>query len=142
MLETMIVDKGLSTPATPHVAALKESLAFVTFARVGDRVILLSDTSTPRGLPTNRCVRPQTAAGETIPDFACILSASEDFVRLEYGITSVEETRAARLQLHAIDDELENECIAVPGYELSSNLGAFEKSVVRIYRAVNVHGWE
>lgn len=113
MLETMIVDKGLSTPATPHVAALKESLAFVTFARVGDRVILLSDTSTPRGLPTNRCVRPleeaptsvpniarirseqsthQTAAGETIPDFACILSASEDFVRLEYGITSVEET--------------------------------------------------
>lgn len=46
-----------------------------------------------------------------------VLATGEDLVSLDDGVTSLEERRPARLQLHAIDDELYNKGVAMFGNE-------------------------
>jgi hypothetical protein len=86
-------------------------------ASLGELVIVGSDSSTPWGPAFNASVGTETALRESFPKRTVVLTAGEDLVGLDDGVTSLEERRPARLQLHAIEDELSNEGVSVLGNE-------------------------
>ena len=92
-----------------------------------------ANTSAPGRLAVNTSVRAQAAVREACPQVAVVLAASEDLVSLDNGVTSLEETRAARLELHAVKNELNDERVAVLGYQ-----GLLVASSVVLLRAVEV----
>jgi len=80
-------------------------------------MIVGSDSSTPWGPTLNTSVRAEATLRESFPELAVVLAAGENLVRLDEGITSLEERRPAGLQLHSVDDKLSNESVSVLGNE-------------------------
>ena len=79
---------------------------------------VLADASAPRSTPLNRRVLPQSFLRKGQPQLTEILAAGQDLVGLDDGITSFKETGAALLQLHAVQDKLHSQGVAVLGHKL------------------------
>jgi len=88
-----------------------------------ERVVVGPDSSTPWSSTPNLGIRSKTPARESLPDFTQILTTSEDLIRLNDGVPSIKEAGTARLKLHARQDELDHEGIAVLG---DGGVGAVE----------------
>ena len=86
-------------------------------ASLGELVIVGSDSSTPWRPAFNASVGTETALRESFPKRTVVLTAGEDLVGLDDSVTSLEERRPARLQLHAVENELSNEGVSVLGNE-------------------------
>lgn len=63
------------------------------------------DSSTPGCLTLNAGIGSQSTVGECVPKEAEVLTASEDLVSRDDSIASLEEGRAARLELHSVDNQ-------------------------------------
>ena len=93
------------------------------------------NSSTPWSLSLNPSIRAQSPTRKRLPQQAEVLAPSQNLVSRDDSITSLEERRAARLQLHSVDDQLHAQRVTVLGDEgLASNSGAVE--VARGYGAV------
>ena len=80
-------------------------------------MIVGSDSSTPWGPTINTSIGAETTLCESFPESAVVLAAGENLVRLDDCVTSLEERRSARLQLHSVDDKLSNKSVSVLGNE-------------------------
>lgn len=60
-------------------------------------------------------IRAETTLREPFPECAVVLTTGKDLVCLDNGVTSLEERGSARLQLHAADHELNDECVSMLG---------------------------
>jgi len=83
----------------------------------GERMTVGSDSSTPWGPSVDASIGTEATLRESFPDRAIVLTTGEYLVGLNNGVASLEERRPARLQLHAVDDELSNERVSVFGNE-------------------------
>jgi len=76
-----------------------------------------SDSSAPWGPSINTSIGTKATLRKSFPNRAVVLTPGEDLVGLNDGVASLEERRPARLQLHAVDDQLSNERVSVLGNE-------------------------
>ena len=90
-----------------------------TGRHVSKSTYVLADSSAPRSTSLNRRVRSQSFLRKGQPQFTEILAAGQDLVGLDDSITSLKETGTALLQLHAIEDKLHNQGVAVLRHELT-----------------------
>lgn len=81
-----------------------------------------TDSSTPRSRTLKSSERSQSTAGERRPDLTSVLATSQNLIGLDDSITSREERRTTGLELHAVQDELDDKRIAVLG-DRSAALG-------------------
>ena len=104
-------------------------------ARRRHSIPICPNSSTPWSLTLDARIRSQPTVGEGLPEQAEVLAASEDLVSRDDSVTGLEEGWAAGLELHSVDDQLNNQRVTVLGDErLASNSGAVE--VARGYGAV------
>jgi len=82
---------------------------------LGDLKVISADTSTPRCRANDGSRRAHAAIREPAPQLTCVLSAGEELVSLDDGITRVEERRATRLELHPVNDELQQQRVSMLG---------------------------
>ena len=82
-------------------------------ASLGELEVVGSDSSTPWGPAVNVRVGAETTLRESFPECTIVLTTGEDLVSLDDGITSLEERRPTRLQLHTADYELNDESVSV-----------------------------
>jgi len=76
-----------------------------------------ADSSSPRSTSLDRRVHPQAFLRKAQPQITEVLSTCQDLVGLDNRVTGFEETRAALLQLHGIQNELNDQRIAVLRHE-------------------------
>lgn len=76
-----------------------------------------ADSSTPRRTSVNTSIRTQPPARKPNPKITVVLTTRQHLVSLNNSIAGIEERRATRLELHAVEYELRNERIAVLGDE-------------------------
>lgn len=72
--------------------------------------------------------RPQPTACKRLPDMAHVLPSGQVFVGLKNGIPRVEEIGVARLNFHRVNQELEEQGVAVFGDR--TRLGVRDESLV------------
>ena len=89
----------------------RQSVGLLT--SLGELIIVGSDSSTPWGPAVNTSIGTETTLGESFPECAFILTAGKDLVCLDDSIPSLEERRPTRLQLHTVDDKLNDKSISV-----------------------------
>ena len=63
------------------------------------------DSSTPWCTTFNASVRSKSPLGEALPQLAEVLTASEDLVGLNDGVSSIEKRGATLLKLHPVQNE-------------------------------------
>lgn len=76
-----------------------------------------ADSSTPGGTTVNTSLGTQTTASKASPKLAEVLPTGQYLVSLNDGVTGIEERRATRLKLHAVENKLGNECVTVLGHK-------------------------
>lgn len=59
--------------------------------------------------------RTKATLSETRPDLASVGAASESAVSVENGVTGLDESRAARLECHALNNKLHGEVLSIGG---------------------------
>jgi len=77
--------------------------------------VIRPDTSTPRRASLQTGIGSQPTTGEAFPDLALVRTTRQNLIRLNDRISGSEERRSARLELHAVEDELDEEGVAVLG---------------------------
>lgn len=102
----------------------------------GDRGVGLVKSSAPGCSTDELGIRSQSTSGETIPNFTRVVTTGQSFVSGQDSVTSVSERRTARLKLHAVEDELENERVTMLG-----NLGLGVVVVVKASFVVFAREW-
>ena len=85
--------------------------------RMTQMTYVSADSSTPWGTAVNTSLGTQTTAGKASPKLAEVLPTGQHLVSLNDGITGIKERRATWLKLHAVENELGNECVTVLGYK-------------------------
>lgn len=103
-------------------AARKKVDPLILGALNRDIIVIRADSSTPGCATIDPRIRTQPTLGESAPQVAGVLSASELDVGSDDGVAGVEERRATRLLLHAGDDKLNHERVAVLGDELARHV--------------------
>ena len=89
----------------------------------------------------------ETTLGKCLPQQAVVFSVGEDLVRLDDRVPRLKEARSARLELHTVNHELDDERVAVTGDKALGLAVGGELlrpvEVVRGHAAVlERHGWE
>ena len=79
---------------------------------------------------SERSIRSEAPLGKRLIYSTVIVTAGIDVVCLKYGIAVIDEAGSARLQLEAVDEELEDIGIAVSWVLPSSLLGVSEEVVI------------
>lgn len=74
-----------------------------------------ANSSTPWRLALNSGIRTQSTRAESTPELAEVLATGQDLISLDDSIPGVEERRSARLQLHSVQDQLDDQRVAVLG---------------------------
>lgn len=85
------------------------------------------DSSSPWSLTNDSGVRSQPDRGKRLPDRTGVLSSGPDEVGLDNGISSIKERRSARLELEAIDNELDGKGVAVFGDQRNRSAGSIDR---------------
>jgi hypothetical protein len=103
--------------ATNRGCIVTNGLTIRLLASLGELEIVGSDSSTPWSPALDVSIGTETTLRESFPERAEVLTTGEDLVSLDDGVTSLEERRPARLQLHAVDNELNAESVSMLGDE-------------------------
>lgn len=95
---------------------------------------IVSHSSAPRSLSNDIRVKAQSSFGKRLPNETSVRSTGSDLIGLNDRISSGEEARSTRLELHAVDDELHCESVSV----LGDKRGGLAKGVERFFGRLGV----
>src|SRR5206468_1361776 len=91
---------------------------FLHHALLRNLEALLPHASTPRRTALEYSTPAKATLGKASPYLTCVLTVGQELISLNDGVAGVDERGFARLDLHSVDNKLQEEGVAVREYML------------------------